>query len=199
MATAVLLVSLLVAAVSLATGVWGSWLWWRFAAEDHFWLAIRGTQIGALLLAVLAGVVWVSGADDVPWLFWLYCLLPVAISLIAEQLRIIAAEQVLERRGLDGAADVAELDEAGQRRRSGSAGEPVPAGGRRTPRRRPNGCRRRKTSRGHHVRDAIRSSWPMPGGDPSFAVDASAPSRARRTSTIGRPRRRMVCAEPRIS
>jgi hypothetical protein len=115
MATAVLLVSLLVAAVSLATGVWGSWLWWRFAAEDHFWLAIRGTQIGALLLAVLAGVVWVSGADDVPWLFWLYCLLPVAISLIAEQLRIIAAEQVLERRGLDGAADVAELDEAGQR------------------------------------------------------------------------------------
>lgn len=115
MSTAVLIVSLLVAAVSFATGAWGAWLWWRFTAQDRYWIAIRATQVGALGLAVLAGVVWVAGASDVPWLFWLYCLLPVAISMIAEQLRIVAAEQVLERRGLDGAADVATLDEAGQR------------------------------------------------------------------------------------
>lgn len=115
MSTAVLIVSLLVAAVSFVTGAWGAWLWWRFAAEDRYWIAIRATQVAALALAALAGVVWVSGADDVPWLFWLYCLLPVAISMIAEQLRIVAAEQVLERRGLDGADAVRELDEAGQR------------------------------------------------------------------------------------
>jgi hypothetical protein len=115
MSTAVLIVSLLVACVSFATGAWGAWLWWGFAAQDRYWVAIRATQLGALLLAVLAGVVWATGADGVPWLFWLYCLLPVAISMIAEQLRIVAAEQVLERRGLDGAADVGRLDEAGQR------------------------------------------------------------------------------------
>lgn len=115
MSTAVLIVSLLVAGVSFVTGVWGAWLWWRFAAQDRYWIAVRATQVGALLLAILAGVVYFTGADDVPWLFWLYCLLPVAISLIAEQLRIISAEQVLERRGLDGAADVGRLDAAGQR------------------------------------------------------------------------------------
>ncbi len=115
MSTAVLIVSLLVAGVSFLTGVWGAWLWWRFTAQDRYWIAIRATQLGALLLAVLAGVVWIFGSGDVPWLFWLYCLLPVAISMIAEQLRLVAAEQVLERRGLEGAADVDALDEAGQR------------------------------------------------------------------------------------
>lgn len=49
------------------------------------------------------------------WLFWLYSLLPICVSMVAEQLRIVAAEQVLERRGLEGAAQVAELDDAGQR------------------------------------------------------------------------------------
>lgn len=115
MSTVVLIVSLLVAGVSFATGAWGAWLWWRFGATDRYWIAVRATQVGALLLAIVAGLVYFTGADGVPWLFWLYALLPVAISLIAEQLRIISAEQVLERRGLDGAADVGRLDAAGQR------------------------------------------------------------------------------------
>lgn len=115
MATVTLIASLLVAAVSLATGAWGAWLWWRFTAQDHYWIAIRATQAGALLLALVAGAVWISGEQPDNWLFWLYCLLPISVSMIAEQLRIVSAEQVLERRGLDGAADVDYLDEAGQR------------------------------------------------------------------------------------
>lgn len=115
MAAVALYVSLLVAAVATAAGTWGAWLWWRFDARDRYWVAIRATQLGALALALLAGAVWLAGKHPDSWLFWLYALLPVAISLIAEQLRIIAAEQVLERRGLAGAEDVGRLDEAGQR------------------------------------------------------------------------------------
>lgn len=115
MATAALIVSLLVAAVALASGLWGVLMWWRFTAENRYWVAIRATQLGALLLALLAGVVWVTGEKPDSWLFWLYSLLPICVSMIAEQLRIVAAEQVLERRGLDGAEDVGKLDDAGQR------------------------------------------------------------------------------------
>lgn len=111
----VLVVSVLAAALALVAGLWGLWLWWRFDADDRYWLAVRATQLGALALALIAAVVWISGRHPDSWLFWLYTLMPVAISLIAEQMRIIAAEQVLERRGLEGAADVGELDAAGQR------------------------------------------------------------------------------------
>jgi hypothetical protein len=115
MSSAALVVSLLAGLVALASGAWGLWLWWRFDARGSYWIAVRITQVGALALAVMAGVVWVNGDEPASWLFWLYSLLPVGISLIAEQLRLISAEQVLERRGLSGAAEVAELDEAGQR------------------------------------------------------------------------------------
>ncbi|CAB4932076.1 unannotated protein [freshwater metagenome] len=115
MSSVVLVIALVVGVVALASGAWGAWLWWRFDARGSYWIAVRVTQTGALALALAAGAVWVSGADPTSWLFWLYSLMPVAISLVAEQLRLIAAEQVLERRGLDGAADVALLDEAGQR------------------------------------------------------------------------------------
>jgi hypothetical protein len=115
MSSVALVVSLLVGAIALASGAWGAWLWWRFDATGRYWVAVRTTQAGALALAILAGVVWLSGTEPASWLFWLYALMPVAISLVAEQLRLISAEQVLERRGLDGAADVAQLDEAGQR------------------------------------------------------------------------------------
>jgi hypothetical protein len=115
MSTAALVVSLAAGAVALASGAWGAWLWWRFDARGSYWVAVRATQVGALAMALVAGAVWASGDEPTSWLFWLYSLLPVAISLIAEQLRLISAEQVLERRGLAGAEDVGRLDEAGQR------------------------------------------------------------------------------------
>ena len=60
------------------------------------------------MLAVLA-------FDPEDGLYWLYALLPVAVGFFAEQLRIVAAEQVLERLGLEGAAAVRELPEERQR------------------------------------------------------------------------------------
>ena len=48
-------------------------------------------------------------------LFYVYALLPVAVSFVAEQLRIAAADTVLAARGLPDAQAVGRLDEAGQR------------------------------------------------------------------------------------
>ena len=46
----------------------------------------------------------------------LYGLLPLGVSFIAEQLRLVAADQVLARRGLENARAMEELPEAEQQR-----------------------------------------------------------------------------------
>jgi hypothetical protein len=89
--------------------------WWRVEAYPAVWPLIRAGQAVAAGQAVLAGVLAVSGYRPEDGLYWLYALLPVAIGVIAEQLRIASAEQVLEHRGLEDARAVGRLPEAGQR------------------------------------------------------------------------------------
>jgi hypothetical protein len=60
-------------------------------------------------------VLYALGYDPQDDLYWLYALLPVAIGLIAEQLRVTSAEQVLENRELPDAQAVGALPEAEQR------------------------------------------------------------------------------------
>jgi hypothetical protein len=60
------------------------------------------------------GILWLDGRLASADLFYLYALLPLAIGLVAEQLRILAAEQVLAARGLADAQAVGELEEADQ-------------------------------------------------------------------------------------
>ena len=47
-------------------------------------------------------------------LFYLYALLPLAVSFVAEQLRALSAQAVLDQRGLQGAAEVGTLPESEQ-------------------------------------------------------------------------------------
>ena len=56
-----------------------------------------------------------SASTRADGLYWLYALLPVAVSFVAEQLRVTAAETVLHDAGLENAQAVGELDEARQR------------------------------------------------------------------------------------
>jgi hypothetical protein len=65
--------------------------------------------------AVVAGGLFVAGYDPADSLYWLYALLPIAIGFVAEQLRIVSAEQVLENREIADAKAVGELPEAEQR------------------------------------------------------------------------------------
>jgi hypothetical protein len=102
-------------AANAAAGSYAGWRWWQVSPEPGIWPLLRAGQIVAIAQALVAGGLFVAGYDPPDGLYWLYALLPVAIGLIAEQLRIVAAEQVLENRGLKDAQAMAALPEAAQR------------------------------------------------------------------------------------
>ena len=108
-------VALATALVSLVAGVLGTWRWWRVEPSRAFWLLCRAGQALAVAQAVLAGVLAALGFDPGDGLYWLYAVLPVAVSFVAEQLRVTAADTVLDDAGLESAQAVGELEEARQR------------------------------------------------------------------------------------
>jgi len=107
--------ALAVAAVNGLAGAYG-WLRWYLVQESRaFWIAIRTGQLASLGFGLLVGGLWAAGRRPSDSLFYIYALLPLAIGLIAEQLRLAAAEQVLLARGLESATAVGRLEEADQR------------------------------------------------------------------------------------
>jgi hypothetical protein len=107
--------AVVVACVNAVAALWGAWRWWTVEPSRVFWVLVRAGQATAIVLAVLAGIAAVTGFAPADGLFWLYALLPVAVGLVAEQLRLAAAQTVLDTRGLEDGAAVGRLDEAGQR------------------------------------------------------------------------------------
>lgn len=108
----------LCAALNLAAGLVGAWAWWRGtsgAAGRMFWPLCRAGQIAAGGLAVLAGVAIVTGYDAPDSLLYLYLLLPLVVSVIAEQLRLASAQTILDQRGLQSAREMEGLTDAEQR------------------------------------------------------------------------------------
>ncbi len=71
-------------------------------------------QGSALTLAIAVGSLAAAGNYSTEHLFYLYALLPLAIALLAEQLRVASAQTILDQRDLEGSAAVAELPEAEQ-------------------------------------------------------------------------------------
>jgi hypothetical protein len=67
------------------------------------------------MLAIAVGSLAAAGRDSSDNLFYLYALLPLAVAFVAEQLRAISAQTILDRQGLEGSKDVAELAEQDQR------------------------------------------------------------------------------------
>jgi hypothetical protein len=103
-----------VIASSLAAGVWGAWLWWRAEPQPAFWAVLRISQGLLVVQAVVGGILLATGHEPAS-LHLLYGLLPLAVSFVAEQLRLVAAEQVLARRDLESARDMEGLPEDQQR------------------------------------------------------------------------------------
>jgi hypothetical protein len=68
-----------------------------------------------LAYLVIAAVRLASGERPRDDLYWLYALLPLAVSFIAEQLRIASAQTVLDARGLEDAQAVGRLPADEQR------------------------------------------------------------------------------------
>jgi hypothetical protein len=101
-------------AVNLAAGLWGAWGWWRVTPSRAFWPLLR---TGQALVAVTAvqGAILLAMGRELPDLHLVYGLVPLGVAFLAEQLRLTAAETVLEQRGLHGGADVDKLPEDQQR------------------------------------------------------------------------------------
>jgi len=114
-ATIALIAALATLAVNGVAAALGGLLWWRVRTSDIAWKLLRLGQAVAGLQALAAGVLAVAGYEPPDGLYWLYALAPVAIGFIAEQIRVVSAEQVLENRGLPDSKAVGELPENEQR------------------------------------------------------------------------------------
>src|SRR5919197_3445685 len=99
-------VALVTAAVNLVAGALGAWRWWTVEPSRAFWVLCRAGQGLGVVQAAVAGVLAALGFDPADGLYWLYALLPIAVSFVAEQLRIAAAQAVLDARDLPDAQAV---------------------------------------------------------------------------------------------
>ncbi len=95
-------------------GLWGAWCWYRVRRSPLFWWLLRGGQVVVVIEAALGGVLLLLGKKSSS-LHLIYGLLPLAVSFVAEQLRITSAQMVLDSRQLGSAAAVGELPESEQR------------------------------------------------------------------------------------
>ena len=109
------LAALLVAALNAAAASLGGWRWWRVEPSRAFWVVCRAGQVANVAQAATAGVLAAVGFHPDDGLYWLYALLPVVVSFVAEQLRVASAQAVLDARELEDAEAVGRLDEAGKR------------------------------------------------------------------------------------
>jgi hypothetical protein len=109
-----IVVGIAVVVLSLAAGAWGAWSWWRGDPSPGFWTLLRISQAALALQVAIGAVVLVLGYEPAR-LHLLYGLLPLGVSFVAEQLRLVSADQVLQKRGLDSAREMEDLDESEQR------------------------------------------------------------------------------------
>jgi len=109
------IVALLVAISNGIAGIVSAWLWWRVEPHAYTWPLIRIGQATAVAQAIVAGVLAASGLSPADDLYWLYALLPVAVGFVAEQLRLVSAQTVLDARDLEDAQAVGTLPEGEQR------------------------------------------------------------------------------------
>jgi hypothetical protein len=104
---------LAIALNAIACG-YGAWCWWRARATAWFWRVTRAAQAAIVLQAALNGILVLTGPKP-KGLHILYSVVPLLVSLIAESLRVAAAQTVLDQRGIENAKAVGKLPEARQR------------------------------------------------------------------------------------
>jgi hypothetical protein len=103
-------------AISLnaGAGLLGAWCWWRAQPNPWFWRLLRAGQVAVVVEAAQGGVYQLIGPES-PSIHVLYGLLPLAVSFVAEQLRVAAAQMVLDQRGFASPEEVGDLPEDEQR------------------------------------------------------------------------------------
>src|ERR1700744_4838005 len=97
-----------------AAAIWGIWCWYRAQQNRVFWWLLRAGQ-GFIVLEAIVGGIWEATGRHASELHLIYGLVPIAVSFVAEQLRIASTQMVLDARDLDSADDVGKLEPAEQR------------------------------------------------------------------------------------
>jgi heme A synthase len=81
--------------LNLAAGAIGGWSWYRNRPSIPFWYLLRAAQVSVFIQALLGGLLVVTGHKPGESLHYLYGILPLVVSFIAEGARIGAAQREL--------------------------------------------------------------------------------------------------------
>ena len=90
---------ILVLALSLVAGIWGGIAWFRRQPTVAFWYLLRALQVVVVLQVAFGSILLLIGRNSPTGLHYLYGVLPLLVSLLAEALRAGIADRELE--GLD--------------------------------------------------------------------------------------------------
>ena len=93
----------------------GAWAWWQVRPLRGFWIVLRGAQAASVALAGAAGIAVAAGHRPRDGCSGVYALVPVVVGVVAEQLRILSAQSVLDARGIESAQALGSRSDAEQR------------------------------------------------------------------------------------
>jgi len=88
-----LVVGMIVLAVNLVAGVWGGIAWLRRHVSVGFWYVLRGAQATVILQVLLGALLLISGREVVDGLHYVYGVAPLVVNLLAEGMRVEAAQR----------------------------------------------------------------------------------------------------------
>jgi hypothetical protein len=101
-------------ALNVLAALYGAWCYWRASPSPWFWRVLRAAQLVVVVQVALGGVLVLIG-HKAKSLHVLYGLLPLIVSLLAEQLRAATAQLVLDSQGFESSEEVGRLPEDQQR------------------------------------------------------------------------------------
>jgi hypothetical protein len=92
----------------------GGVAWLLRANPKPFWWLLRAGQAMIMVEAVIGAALLLDGRD-LPRLHLVYGLTPIAVAFLAEQLKLLATQTLLDKRGFESGADVGKLPQDEQR------------------------------------------------------------------------------------
>jgi ABC-type phosphate transport system auxiliary subunit len=93
MAEVHLVVGVALIGLNLLAATWGGVAWLRGRASIAFWYMLRAAQVSVFIQVLLGALLVVTGHEAADGLHYLYGVLPLPVSLLAEAARTGAAER----------------------------------------------------------------------------------------------------------
>jgi hypothetical protein len=93
MAEVHLVVGVALIGLNLLAAAWGGVAWLRERASIAFWYLLRAAQVSVFIQVMLGALLVVTGHEAADGLHYLYGVLPLPVSLLAEAARTGAAER----------------------------------------------------------------------------------------------------------